>query len=208
MNVKPKGTVTLPRVVSAGLSVLPWANEVNRCLQQLRDRIITVPNGGGNTGASSTPWKLSVSFDDPDYKWRVSSTDSTITEGTNGTAIDLSSGSSKWTASSPIKFDTDTTITVTSWIVLECAVDSSFILDDFTFKAVTKRANAQEVKFLTTGTLQQDTLRLLIGKVIFTSGVPRVVQAADRQQFVDYGLFNSRAIKCYNPPQLDPDLLA
>lgn len=162
-----------------------------------------------SSAGGDIPWKLSVSFDDPDYKWRVSSTDSSITEGTNGTKIDLSSGSTKWTASSPIKFDTDTTITVTSWIVLECGVgDGTFVIDDLTFKAVTSRTAAQEVAFRSTGSLQQEFLRLLVGKIIFTDGVPRVVQNSNPQMFIDWGFFNSRAVKCFLPPQIDPDLLA
>lgn len=39
--MKPKGEVTLPRSTRAGMDVLPWAAEVNRALQQLRDREIS-----------------------------------------------------------------------------------------------------------------------------------------------------------------------
>jgi hypothetical protein len=152
-------------------------------------------------------WRLSVTFDDPDYKWSVSAINSTITEGTNGTLIDLSSDSSKWLASTAIKFDVLTNITASQWIVLECAVSSTFVLSNFTFKAVSTRTNALEVKFLTTGTLQQEKLRMLIGKIIFEDGVPRVVQGEKNEQFIDWGMLNSRAIKCFLSPQRDPDLL-
>jgi hypothetical protein len=61
MNVKPKGSVTLPRRTISGMAVLPWAQEVNRALQELRDRIITVPSrpgqgGGGKLGAFFTTY--------------------------------------------------------------------------------------------------------------------------------------------------------
>ena len=42
MNIRPKGTVVLPRRVFAGLTLLPWCREVNTALQQLRDRTFTV----------------------------------------------------------------------------------------------------------------------------------------------------------------------
>jgi hypothetical protein len=162
----------------------------------------------GKNADPEISWKLSTKFDDPNYQWMVSSTRSTITEGGNGNAIDLSSGSTRWIAASPIKFDVWTTIAATSWIVLECTViDGTWVLDDFTFKAVTTKANAQEVKFLTSGSYQQEKLRLLIGKIIFTDGIPRVVQGEKNEQFIDWGILNSRAVKCYLGPQRDPDLL-
>jgi len=154
-------------------------------------------------------WRLSIDYVAPDYKWAVSAELSTITEGGNGTKLDLSSGSALWIAASPIKFDVPTTIAATSWIVLECTVTATtYVLDDFTFKAVTTRATAQEVAFLGSPTFQQEKLRLLIGKIIFEDDVPRVVQGANTQMFIDWGMLNSRAVKCYLPPQLDPDLLA
>lgn len=38
---KSIGIVKLPRRARAGIDVLPWATEVNQCLQQLRDRAVT-----------------------------------------------------------------------------------------------------------------------------------------------------------------------
>jgi len=57
MNVKPKGVVTLPRAARSKISLLPWCKEVNRALQQLRDRIVTVPSNRGAT-APAHPWKV------------------------------------------------------------------------------------------------------------------------------------------------------
>jgi hypothetical protein len=59
MNLRPKGTVTIPRTPKRGLSLLPWCVDVNRCLQQLRDRIITAPKGG-RRGGGSKPLKLTI----------------------------------------------------------------------------------------------------------------------------------------------------
>jgi len=205
----------LQQLTSNKLNLVSQGQKANQIQTGVGYRVTQTPGGTTVSAirrrqvASQAPisWKLTVDFDDPDYKWNVSATNSSITEGTNGTAIDLSSGSSKWVASSPIKFDQPTTISATSWIILECAVDSGFALDDFTFKAVTVRADAQEVKFLTTGTLQQEKLRMLIGKIIFESGAPRAVQGEKSPQFVDFGILAFRAVKCYLPPQLDPSLL-
>ena len=58
MNVKPKGVVTLPRAMRKGLLILPWAKEVNRALQQLRDRIVTVPSQARSTAAVALPLTL------------------------------------------------------------------------------------------------------------------------------------------------------
>lgn len=38
---KSIGIVKLPRRARSGIDVLPWATEVNQCLQQLRDRAVT-----------------------------------------------------------------------------------------------------------------------------------------------------------------------
>ena len=61
MNVKPKGVVTLPRAMRKGLLILPWAKEVNRALQQLRDRIVTVPSS--RPSSSGHPWKVTSNGD-------------------------------------------------------------------------------------------------------------------------------------------------
>jgi hypothetical protein len=78
MNAKPKGIVTLPRRAVRGIAILQWALEVNRCLQQLRDRIITIPTPRSraaavicspweptfiNTSTTETPaWEVSFAF--------------------------------------------------------------------------------------------------------------------------------------------------
>jgi len=56
MNLKPKGTVSIPRAAREGLSLLPWCKEVNRCLQQLRDRIVTAPSGKRSRNTKPPLW--------------------------------------------------------------------------------------------------------------------------------------------------------
>ena len=53
MNVKARGTVTLPRRPFSGLAILPWCREVNRSLQQLRDRTTSVPASGRKAGGTA-----------------------------------------------------------------------------------------------------------------------------------------------------------
>ena len=53
MIIHPRGNVTLPRQPRPKLSLLPWCKEVNRALQQLRDRVFEVNRGGGGGGGSS-----------------------------------------------------------------------------------------------------------------------------------------------------------
>ena len=53
---KPIGTVTLPRNARHGVDLLLWCQDVNKALQQLRDRSIPVRNGrGGSSGGTSSP---------------------------------------------------------------------------------------------------------------------------------------------------------
>jgi hypothetical protein len=54
MIIRPRGTVTLPRRSHAGLALIGWCKEVDRALQQLRDRVFEVNTSGGRGGAAST----------------------------------------------------------------------------------------------------------------------------------------------------------
>ena len=54
MNVRPKGIVTLPRPTSRKMDILPWSRDVNRALQQLRDRVFTTYGSRGG-GGGATP---------------------------------------------------------------------------------------------------------------------------------------------------------
>lgn len=44
MIVKPRGTVTMPKMPKSLGSVIPWCRDVTLTLKQLRDRVIVVPN--------------------------------------------------------------------------------------------------------------------------------------------------------------------
>jgi len=54
MIVKARGTVTVPRLPASIGAVLGWCRDVNRAIQQLRDRAIVVSGGGGRGGATGS----------------------------------------------------------------------------------------------------------------------------------------------------------
>lgn len=56
MIIRAKGTITIPRALRSVGNVIDWAREVNRAIQQLRDRCWDVPiqGGGGGGGSNST----------------------------------------------------------------------------------------------------------------------------------------------------------
>jgi hypothetical protein len=143
------------------------------------------------------PFRLSVFLDGSNWKWKVSSEYSSITDGTNGPAIDLSTAG----------FDgSGTTISADKYIVLEAESDSDLVLTDWTLAAVDSAA-ADEVRFTTTGTIHQDRLRLLIGKVTFTSGVPAAKQAVFSPQMITHGLTNGKESKVFLAPTVHKSLL-
>lgn len=68
--IKPVGPVTLPRRSRAGLDLLPWCKEVDRALQQLRDRPFSIfkssnPGGGGSSGPCSFGEIITIPNTDP-----------------------------------------------------------------------------------------------------------------------------------------------
>jgi hypothetical protein len=55
MIVKPRGSVTLPRQAKEGIKLFPWCKDVDRALQQLRDRVFYVNASKSGGGGSSPP---------------------------------------------------------------------------------------------------------------------------------------------------------
>lgn len=148
--------------------------------------------------ASTTgPFRLTARDDLGTLKWKVSSVQSSITDGTNGDAIDLSSAG----------FDTDTTITATKYIILEASVDADLAITSWALAAVdagTDNVNITEVRFTTSGTIRQDKIRLLIGKVTVVSGVATASQAVFTPQMITHGLTNGVAVKCFLGHAINP----
>jgi hypothetical protein len=60
MVIRPRGSVTMPRPAKSGVGLLLWCKEVNRALQQLRDRVFEagkVSSGGGGGAVGYIPWE-------------------------------------------------------------------------------------------------------------------------------------------------------
>ena len=53
MNIKAKGSVTIPKMPRNIGALMQWAKSVNTALQQLRDRTWTVPARSGGSGAAA-----------------------------------------------------------------------------------------------------------------------------------------------------------
>jgi len=177
-----------------------FAMQVRRSIAALRDRQVYVPN----TPAPSLPgrpFSLSVAGATGAYTWSVSATYSSVTDGTNGSRIDLSDGGSDWAAGA-IEFGDNTAISATAYIVLEADVDSSLDVTNWTLAAVT---DPSEVSTDSGPPVTQDKVRLLIGRVIFTDGVPAASQAVFAPQMLDFGFYNGLLVKLFTAAPVNKD---
>jgi hypothetical protein len=122
------GSVTLPRMPRSGLELLPWCQEVNTSLQQLRDRIVDVkikPNIAPDPTKYYHPWKC------------IANGNNTITVlsgnmwtyRNNGTGY---AGDPIDYTAYPLEFDgvDDLTITDTGYVYALCDIAQILVLDD------------------------------------------------------------------------------
>jgi hypothetical protein len=133
-------------------------------------------------------------------KFKVSSERSTITDGTNGPAIDFSPTSTEW-ASGALKFDTlSAAITDDTWVVLEAEVSQFFVISNWTFAAKTTAEDAKEVGFNDPDPgdpVFQNKLRLIIGKIEFEDDVPSVTQATTQPQTLTLDFVNGYIVHAF-----------
>jgi len=165
-----------------------WANSLVDSIARLSRRVEKYrQKAAGHT--EQMPFYLSSKMDGTDAKYRVSLFRSTITNGTNGAAIDLSLAG----------FDTWVTITATSYIYLEAAVDEYFVTSGWTLTNSTSATDADEVA--TSGSPpEQDYLRLLIGKVVITdSKITAIYQSAWSAYRIVNGLLNGKYVVVLEP---------
>lgn len=169
-----------------------WANRMRDCVMAI-SRVIPTPNRVPSEWIGSDyPWKLSTRNNDGTLEWKVEREEGTITDGTNGSSIDITAAT----------FDTWTSITATKYIALEASVSTALALSSWTLSAV-DAADALEVGFDGTGEVQ-DTIRLIIGKVTITSGAISHEQIAKDHQRVDYGFLNGVLVKVFNLQAINP----
>ena len=187
------GSVTIPKRPSSVGGLIGWARLVNKTLQELRDRKVSFSSSANRApSGSKDSWVLTTAIVDTDIKWKVSASRSTITDGTNGDAIDLTLAG----------FDTPETITATKYIVLEADV-LELAATDWTFSAVDV-GDIEEVGMsdVADEIPEQNKLRLLIGKITFTDGVASVKQIETRPQILVIGSINGSPAKVLNPFQV------
>jgi len=182
MNIR-KGTlpIPIPQPVGGIMGLAKFSRDVIRSLVALKNRqdSVQVPRRGGG-GGDSHPFKLSVSKDGALYYWNVSSVGSTITNGTNGASMTIAN------------MDTDTAFTSAKYIVAQATV-TSLVLGSITITAVD---DPEEVE--TSGTpVEQDTIRLLIGKVDVVDSAPTKEQHAMTAARLTYGFLNAKIVRVF-----------
>lgn len=144
--------------------------------------------------AQIPPFKLSVAEDGGTYYWSVLSDNSCITDGTNGTAIDLSAAG----------FDTDNAIAASKYIVLQATVTLG-VASSWALTAV-DLADATEVGV--TGTpAAQNKVRLIIGSVMFEDGQVFARQAVFSPQILTDGFYNGLLVKILENYKIHPSYL-
>jgi hypothetical protein len=157
-------------------------------------------------GATASSWKLSIrpvaESDPPEYEWSVSSERSVITDGTNGSPVDLGPSGTAWKTGA-IKFDTSTDgVTETTYIVLEADVDADLSVSDWTLAATTDPIEAREVVIEEPEEDEPERAtkaRLYIGKIGIAEGIAAVTQAATLPQLIDHGFVNGMAARVFIP---------
>lgn len=151
-----------------------------------RGRSVSVGGGGGDLS-----FKLSVSKVDDSWEFTVASAASSITDGTNGPAIDLSAAG----------LDTPTPITETTIIVLQATVTAG-VASAWTIAAV-DNTDSKEVGFSSETdppadpltVIAQNKVRLRIGKVTIEEGAATVVQYATDSQILSDSFSNGSIVK-------------
>jgi hypothetical protein len=138
---------------------------------------------GGAAEEYNVPFKLTTSTDDGVAKYRVGK--GSIQDGTNGAAISLSGIT-----------ETETTATA-GYVVIEADVDASLVITGWTLAIKTDATGAQEVGMTTTGTIRQNKVRLLIGKLTLAGDVATPFQAQFSSVRINVGLINGIAAKVF-----------
>jgi len=201
MIAQPIGKVSLPRYPVDVLAVKYWAKDVQKCLRELAERQFDIVPGYKDRNGNGDAWRLSTSMDGTNWKWYVSSWLSSITDGTNGDLIPL--------ADIPGLDEPDgTSVSATSWIVLEADVDPSLNLTGWTAIATTDDTEIDEVGFDEEDPTIQTKLRLLIGKIVIDTGDPpqaHFLQFRTTPVMITVGICNGVAVKLFQEAPLHCD---
>ncbi len=158
----------------------------------------TTGGGGGrrpapeeSSGSFSHPFKLTTSVVSSTPKYKVH--DGSITDGTNGDAIDLS-----------LILNDDLTAT-DGFVVIEADVDEDLEVSGWNLLIVTDADDAAEVRLTTDDPPVQDKLRLLIGKLALDDDVAIPTQALITSVRITHGILNGALVKVFEAAPSHPD---
>lgn len=190
MIVRPKGSVIIPRHPLSIAGLLGWAREINKTVQQLRDRVFDVPPSAAAIASDPFhPFKLTTWKEGETLKYEVGK--GGIQDGTNGDAIDLSA-----------VLEEEKVFTEAGYVVIEADVDSGLALTGWVARIAANPTDAtngaQEVRYTTGSTIRQDKLRLLIGKITMSDDpepVPTAWQAQFTSVMITQGVHNGMLVK-------------
>lgn len=139
--------------------------------------------GGGGAASYDGSWELTVAADGEVQKYQVSSEGSTIQNLTNGPLIDLGA-----------IFAVPAAVSATKYVSLKVEVHpTTGVFSDWAFDLTDDRPD--EVEFDESSPYNQVRLRLLIGKITFTDGVPSVEQIARLPQRIVMIFLNGKICK-------------
>lgn len=131
-----------------------------------------------------------------DGQFYVRSAGSTITDGTNGSSVNIT----------PI-LDVEQALAGTVWVAIQADVDESLVLTNWAVITATTAAGVDEVGLDVTDPAApfQNKLRLYIGKITSALGSFTIYQACRSAQRVTHGLYNGLAVKVFEPCSIHPD---
>jgi hypothetical protein len=140
-------------------------------------------DSGVIAGETVTPWRLTASGSGSGITYKVDLDFSSITNGTNGNAIDLTGAG----------FDADTSITSTKYIVLEAGIVAG-VASNWIIASVDE-ADGKEVGLDEETPPSQNKIRLRIGKVTIVDGTPTVIQSSRTCQIMSDMFLNGLIVK-------------
>lgn len=147
---------------------------------------ILADSGGGSSG----PFLISVSKVGADCKWQVSSAGSTITDGTSGDSLEIST------------YNSPATFSATKYIVVEASV-TALAVSSLNIAAVD---DPDEVGMAGTPP-EQDMIRLLLGKVSIVDGTPVAQQFLFTAARLTYGFLDGKIVRVFEAAPSHEDSL-
>lgn len=134
------------------------------------------------------PFKLTAFQDGETYHWQVSSVLSTITDGTNGSNLSIAN------------LDTDNAYSATKWIVVQATVTDLAVGS----LSVTAVDDPDEVGLDSSTPPEQNTIRLLIGKVSIVEDAPVSEQFRFDAARLTYGFLNGILVRVFESCHVHP----